>query len=77
MKITIVFIGSLIEKMGFSEKNYIFPDGTVLRDIIEKFGLEDYKENRKLILRNGKPINENDLLKEGDRIIISHIYSGG
>ncbi len=77
MKITVVFIGSLINKMRFSEKDYILPDNSTLKTIIEKLGLEDYKKNRKLILRNGKPIKEDDLLNDGDRIVISHIYSGG
>ncbi len=77
MKITVVIIGSLIDTLGFSEKQLILPDNFRLKDLLRKFSLEDYRKKRKMILRNGKPIKDEELLKDGDRIVISHIYSGG
>ena len=36
-----------------------------------------YKNRSTIITRNGKAVELSGTLKDGDRVMISHIYSGG
>jgi len=75
MKVTVKLIGPLIYEGGFSEKTLELP-GPMTAGELSAF----VKINRKrptIITRNGKAIAAGERISEGDRVVISHIYSGG
>lgn len=75
MKITVKLIGPFIQIFGFSEKQLDVPDGTTADDLI---GLVSVDRTRpKIVTRNGRAIVPGEALAEGDRVVISPIYSGG
>lgn len=75
MKITVKLIGPLIYEAGFSEK-VLKLSGTVTAG--ELVGIVKVDKKRQVIItRNGHAAGNNEALKEGDRVVISHIYSGG
>ena len=75
MRITIKLIGPLIYEAGFSEKVMRLPAGTTTGELIARVKIE--KNRPVIITRNGRMVAPNDALKDGDRVVISHIYSGG
>lgn len=75
MKITIKLIGPLIYKAGFSEKKLVLPDPATVGDALERARLEKYREV--IITVNGRAVCFSDVLKDGDRLALSPIYSGG
>ncbi len=75
MKITVKLIGPFIQIFGFSEKQLDVPDGTTADDLI---GLVSVDRTRpKIVTRNGRAVVPGEALAEGDRVVISPIYSGG
>ena len=75
MKITVKLIGPFIQIFGFSEKRLDVPDGTTADDLI---GLVSVDRTRpKIVTRNGRAVVAGEALAEGDRVVISPIYSGG
>ena len=75
MKVTVKLIGPFIHTIGFSEKELDVPPGTTAEGIQAMINIE--KSRPKIVTRNGKAISSNDGLQDGDRIVISPIYSGG
>ncbi len=75
MKITVKLIGPLIYDAGFSEKQIELPGPVTAGELVPLAGLD--RRRPVIITRNGRAIAANDTLAEGDRVVISHIYSGG
>lgn len=75
MKITVKLIGPLIYDAGFSEKRIELPGPITAGELVPLVKLD--KKRPMIITRNGKAVAPSDTLKEGDRVVISHIYSGG
>jgi len=75
MKITIKIIGSLIYDTGFSEKIMELPSPTTAEKLLSLINIS--RERPKIVTRNGKAIAPGEELADGDRIVISPIYSGG
>jgi molybdopterin converting factor small subunit len=75
MKITVKLIGPFVQLFGFSEKELDVPAGTSADDLI---GLVSIDTSRpKIVTRNGRAVGRDESLAEGDRIVISPLYSGG
>jgi molybdopterin converting factor small subunit len=75
MKITVKLIGPFVQLFGFSEKDLDVPGGTTADDLI---GLVSIDRSRpKIVTRNGRAVVPDEALAEGDRVVISPIYSGG
>ena len=75
MKITVKLIGPFSQVFGFSEKALDVPEGTTADELI---GLVSIDRSRpKIITRNGRAVVPDEALAEGDRVVISPIYSGG
>lgn len=75
MKVTVKLIGPLIYEGGFSEKVVELP-GPMTAGELSAF----VKINRKrptIITRDGRAVGDDDMIRGGDRVVISHIYSGG
>jgi len=75
MKVTVKLIGPLIYAAGFSEKEVSLPGAATPEELLKRLNIE--KTRPVIITRNGKAIPHSDALSDGDRIVISHIYSGG
>ncbi|MCM2266601.1 MAG: MoaD/ThiS family protein [Elusimicrobiales bacterium] len=75
MKVTVKLIGPLIYEGGFSEKTLELP-GPMTAGELSAF-VKINKKRPTIMTRNGKAVAPGDALAEGDRVVISHIYSGG
>jgi sulfur carrier protein ThiS len=75
MKITVKLIGPFVQLFGFSEKPVEVPDGTTADDLIGLVSID--KARPKIVTRNGRAVVPDEALAEGDRIVISPLYSGG
>lgn len=75
MKITVKLIGPFIRLFGFSEKALDVPAGTTAEDLIALVSIE--RSRPKIVTRNGRAVVPGEALAEGDRVVISPIYSGG
>ncbi len=75
MKITVKLIGPFIYASGFSEKALELSEGATTDDLLPLIKIE--RDRPKIVTRNGKAVSQTDVLADGDRIVISPIYSGG
>lgn len=75
MKVTVKLIGPLIYEGGFSEKMVELP-GPVTAGELSAYVKIDRKRPT-IITRNGRAVADTDNINDGDRVVISHIYSGG
>ncbi|MGB8951402.1 MAG: MoaD/ThiS family protein [Candidatus Aminicenantales bacterium] len=75
MKIHIKIIGHLIYDAGFSEKAVELPASATAENLIARLNIP--REKPKILTRNGKAVNLQEELADGDRIVIAPIYSGG
>lgn len=75
MKVTIKLIGSFAYILGFSEKEIEVAEEATVEAAISALNLDPSRP--RIITRNGRAVVPGERLKEGDRIVISPIYSGG
>ncbi len=75
MKVTVKLIGPLIYAAGFSEKEITLPNSATARDLFPRIKLD--KKRPSIITRNGNAIGPADTLEDGDRVVVSPLYSGG
>lgn len=74
MTVTVKVIGPHAYAAGFSERALSVPDPTTAGELLARVGLADRPS---IVTRNGKAVSAHDALAEGDRVVISPIYSGG
>ena len=75
MTVTVKMIGPFIYAAGFSEKTFDLPAGTTAGDLMDLVNLE--KSRPKIVTRNGRAVAPDDTLEDGDRVVMSPLYSGG
>mgnify|MGYP001229764947 CR=1 FL=1 len=75
MHITVKLIGPLIYEAGFSEKRIELPGPVTAGELVPLVKLD--KKRPVIITRNGRAVAAGDALEDGDRVVLSHIYSGG
>ena len=75
MKVTVKIIGPFSYAAGFSESEVELVEPATTEDLISRVNID--KDRSKIILRNGKAVTLSDALTDGDRVVISPIYSGG
>ena len=75
MKVTVKLIGPLVYEGGFSEKVVELPGPVTARELSALVKID--KKRPVIITRNGRAVADTDRLADGDRVVISHIYSGG
>ena len=75
MTVTVKLVGGLIHTRGFSERVLELPAGTTVAGLLEAIGIDPA---RPLIVgRSGWAIETGDEVRDGDRILISPVFSGG
>lgn len=75
MKVTVKLIGPFVQAFGFSEKELDVPAGTTADGLVVLVKID--KARPKIVTRNGRAVAPDEALADGDRIVISPIYSGG
>lgn len=75
MKITVKIIGPFIVSAGFSEKVVELAEGATAQAVVALIKLDNPKPM--IMTRNGESLHPQDVLREGDRVVIAPIYSGG
>ena len=75
MNVTVKLVGGLIHTLGFSERVLELPAGTTVAGLLEAIGIDPA---RPLIVgRSGWAIETDDKVRDGDRILVSPVFSGG
>ena len=74
MKVTVRPIGSFIQKLGYSEKELDLPEATTVDQLIARLGLAGIPN---LVSREGVVLHGHEPLAEGDRVMLSALFSGG
>ena len=75
MKITIKLIGPFIYMAGFSEKEFEVSEPATVESLIGLVGIGE--DRPRIVVRNGAAVSPGDELRDGDRVVISPLYSGG
>jgi sulfur carrier protein ThiS len=75
MTITVKMVGPLIYAVGFSEQDFELPSGSTVAELLQRIDLVSARP--KIVTRNGQAVDEGDPLADGDRVVVSPIYSGG
>lgn len=75
MKVTVKLIGPLIYAAGFSEKVVRLPASTTAQGLLARIGID--KDRPMIVTRGGSALLFAEELKDGDRVVISPLYSGG
>lgn len=75
MKVTVKLIGPLVYEGGFSEKTVELPRTMTAGELSAYVKID--KKRPTIITRNGRAVANDETIADGDRVVISHIYSGG
>lgn len=75
MTVTVKLIGPLVYAAGFSEKKITLSGPATAGEVVARANVG--KNRPTIITRNGKAVGPLDALEDGDRLVISPIYSGG
>jgi sulfur carrier protein ThiS len=74
VKVRVRLIGAFIPRFGFSEKELDLPSPCTAADLAARLGMEGVE---RVMSKHGRGVAPADLLEEGDRVVISQIFSGG
>jgi sulfur carrier protein ThiS len=74
VKVKVRLIGGFIQKLGFSEKELELPEEATADGLLARLGLEGIPA---LVSREGAGLHGHDRLKDGDRVLVSGMFSGG
>ncbi|MFI5042554.1 MAG: MoaD/ThiS family protein [Acidimicrobiales bacterium] len=75
MTVTVKLVGGLVHTLGFSERVVELTAAATVADLLDALGVA---RDRPLIVgRNGWAIDVADGLADGDRIMVSPVFSGG
>jgi len=75
MKIKLKIFGYLIYQFGFREKEVTIPHSFTVGELLPFINLK--KQSPMIITRNGKKIDSDDKIEDGDRIVVAPFFSGG
>ncbi len=75
MTVTVKLVGGLVHTLGFSERELELPPGTSVAELLDAIGID--RGRRLIVGRDGWAIDLVDVVREGDRIMISPVFSGG
>ena len=75
MEITLKVIGGLALRLGFTEQQRQVPAGTTAGALLASLGIAD--PQTVITTRNGWGIAPDEVVADGDRIVVSPPFSGG
>ena len=74
VKICVRLIGHFIRRFGFSEKDMEVPAGCTSADLVTLLGMDGLPM---LVARDGEGLRPAEKLRDGDRVVIAPMFSGG
>jgi sulfur carrier protein ThiS len=75
MKVTVKLAGGLVHMLGFSERELELAPASTVSQLLDVIGID---HDRPLIVgRDGWAIELVDEVHDGDRILVSPVFSGG
>jgi len=75
MKVTVKLAGGLVHTLGFSQRELELPPGSMVGELLDALGID--RARPVIVGRNGWAIELTDEVHDGDRILISPVFSGG
>lgn len=75
MKVTLKLAGGLVHTVGFSRKELDVEPGTTIADILAAHAID--RGRPMVIARNGHGVGPDEEVRDGDRILVSPVFSGG
>jgi len=75
MKVTLKLAGAFVHTVGFSHRELDVEPGTTVADILDANAVD--RSRPMIIARNGHGADVDDEVRDGDRILVSPIFSGG
>ena len=75
MKVTVRLIGGFVYTLGFRERELQLPPGTTVAGLLDAIAID--RARPVIVGRNGWAIDLVEELSEGDRILVSPVFSGG
>jgi sulfur carrier protein ThiS len=75
MNVTVKLVGGLVQVLGFSERELELPPGATVAELLDAIGADRLRPI--IVGRNGWAIDAADEVREGDRILVSPVFSGG
>jgi len=75
MKVTLKLVGGLVHTLGFSEREVEAPPGTTVGELLDAIGID--RTRPVIVGRNGWAIDRVEEVLEGDRLLVSPVFSGG
>ncbi len=75
MKVTLRLTGGLAHNAGFSLRELDVEPETKIEDILEAIAID--RARPMIIARNGWAVTADERVEEGDRILLSPVFSGG
>lgn len=75
MRITVKLVGGFVQTMGFSQKELDVAPGSTVADVLAVIAIDPARP--RIVARNGRAVAEDEEVQEGDRILVSHVFSGG
>jgi len=75
MRITVKLVGGFIYTVGFSKRELDVEPGTTIADILTLIAIDTRLPM--LVARNGHGARPDEVVLEGDRVLVSPVFSGG
>ena len=75
IRVTVKLVGGFVHTLGFSEREIDLPAGAILTDLLARIGLDAARPM--ITSRAGWVIRAGEELRDGDRVMISPVFSGG
>jgi len=75
MRVTVKLVGGFIYTVGFSQRELDLEPGTTVADILTLIAID--RRWPMLVARNGHGAKPDEVVLEGDRVLISPVFSGG
>ncbi len=75
MKVTVKLAGGLVHTLGFSQRELELAPGSTVGELLDVLGID--RARPVIVGRSGWAIDLTDEVHDGDRILISPVFSGG
>jgi len=75
MKVTVKLVGGLVHTIGFSEREFDLSPGSTVAELLDAIAIDRIRPM--IVARNGWAIDLVEEIRDGDRILVSPVFSGG
>ena len=75
MKVTVKLAGGLVHIVGFSQREIEVEPGTTVAQLLEALAIDGRRPM--VVARNGNGVRGPEEVQDGDRILVSPVFSGG